>query len=107
MPPAALKDPAEASWHFDRRIPVALILSLAVQSGLIIWWASGVSSFITDTKENEAAIVKRVEAIEGAGNDVDRRLVRFEVLLEAASDQLKEQKALLTEIRDNQKVVLP
>lgn len=100
MAPATPKDPAEASWHFDRRIPVALLGSLAVQTALIIWWAAGVSSFMTTTTIKEAELTKRVEAVEGASDDVDRRLVRFEVLLEGQTEQIRELRAILTEIRD-------
>lgn len=99
-PSAAPKDPAEASWHFDRRIPIALIATILIQTGTAVWWASSVNSFIADTKENELEIVKRVEAVESAGTEADRRLVRFEVLLEGVTDQLKEQRQILTQIRD-------
>lgn len=28
------------SWHLDRRVPVALILTIALQTGTGIWWAA-------------------------------------------------------------------
>lgn len=95
------KDPAAGSWHFDRRIPLALIGTILLQTGTAVWWASSVNSFIQDTKDNELAIVERVKAVENSGTDADRRLVRFEVLLEGVTDQLKEQRQLLTQIRDS------
>jgi len=104
----AIKDPAEASWHFDRRIPIALIVTIAVQTFGIVWWASWVNSQIvagqaTDvTLANaDVAIAVRLKDVEGATNDVNVRLARFEVLLEGAADQIKEQRAILTQIRDS------
>lgn len=98
MPPA--KDPAATSWHFDRRIPLALILTIVLQTSAAIWWASSVNSFMDDTQKDSAKLSARVEAVEGANNDVNLKLVRFETLLEGVTEKLKEQNGLLTEIRD-------
>lgn len=40
-------DPAEASWHLDKRIPVALILVLLGQGAVGVWWMSALSSRVT------------------------------------------------------------
>ena len=99
MPPA--KDPAEASWHFDRRIPIALIATIVIQTGAAIWWASSVNSFMADSQKGAAVLADRVQAVESDSDSLDRRLVRFEVLLEGQTDQLKEQRQILTQIRDS------
>lgn len=38
------EDPATASWHLDRRVPIALILVLIGQTFGLGWWASSISS---------------------------------------------------------------
>lgn len=108
MAPATPKDPAEVSWHFDRRIPIALIVTIAIQTFGIVWWASWANSQIvagqaTDvTLANaDTALAERLKDVEGANNDVNVRLARFEVLLEGQTDQLKEQRQILTQIRDS------
>lgn len=101
MAPAKTDDPAAVSWHFDKRIPIALILAIAVQTGGAIWWAAGVNAYIEDDKRSEASIVERVKAVEKGGDEAALRLVRFEVLLEGVTDQLKEQRQLLAQIRDS------
>jgi hypothetical protein len=105
---APAKDPAEASWHFDRRIPIALIVTIAIQTFGIVWWASWANSQIVTGQATDAnlasadvALAERLKDVEGANNDVNVRLARFEVLLESATDQLKEQRSLLTQIRDS------
>jgi hypothetical protein len=42
-------DPAAATWHLDRRLPVALIVALLAQASSTLWWASGFSAR-TDTR---------------------------------------------------------
>lgn len=110
MAPATPKDPAEASWHFDRRIPIVLVVTLLAQTGGIVWWASWANSQIVsgqakdvELSNADAMMDDRIKAVEGANNDVNVRLARFEVILETASDQLKEQRAILTQIRDSVK----
>lgn len=31
-------------WHLDKRVPVAIIFALLVQSAGVIWWASNMAS---------------------------------------------------------------
>lgn len=38
------KDPQTSTWHFDRRLPVALIVALTVQAGSSLWWAASFSA---------------------------------------------------------------
>lgn len=90
------KDPAASSWHFDKRIPLALIATIILQTGAAIWWASAVNSYIDSDKASTVAISERVTAVERDGNAVSTRITRLEVLLETQSE-------LLREIRDTLK----
>jgi len=86
----APKDPAEASWHFDRRIPIALIGTIILQTGAAIWWASAVNSYIDTDKATAIAIADRVAAVERDNSTVANRITRLEVLLETQGELLKE-----------------
>ena len=33
----------DGGWHLDKRVPIALIIALCVQSGGGIWWAAGIN----------------------------------------------------------------
>lgn len=60
---------APEPWHLDRRVPIALILTVAIQTGGMVWWASALSSQV-------ASHDKRIERAEGAilrGADDDRK----------------------------------
>jgi len=52
----------ETKWHLDKRVPLALIILILVQTGSAIWWAAAVSGSIS-------AIEKRVDFLD----EVNRR----------------------------------
>lgn len=70
----------ENHWHLDKRVPIAIIVALAVQSAAIIWWAA--------TME---ARVNAIEAAMLAGADTSERLTRIEVILERVERRLDQQ----------------
>ncbi|HHI81959.1 MAG TPA: hypothetical protein ENJ99_02290 [Rhizobiales bacterium] len=73
----------EHHWHLDRRVPVALITAIMMQTIGIVWWAATLSARVDVLEEriraartNETRIV-RLEANQTA---VYQRLDRIEVL---------------------------
>jgi hypothetical protein len=48
----------DRSWHIDRGVPLALVLSMLVQAGGIIWWANGIT-------KDSAEYARRLTTIEG------------------------------------------
>jgi hypothetical protein len=32
-------------WHLDKRIPIALIVTIALQTAMAVWWAAAIISF--------------------------------------------------------------
>jgi ABC-type transporter Mla maintaining outer membrane lipid asymmetry ATPase subunit MlaF len=75
MNEAVMKEP----WHLDRRVPVALILSILLQTGAGFWWASSINervntleSFRQDSKSAASDIaVMKVEIVNLKGQIVD------------------------------------
>ena len=54
-------------WHLDKRVPIAFIIALAIQTGAIVWWAAtlstrldAVETWITENKKvtEELAVIK-------------------------------------------------
>lgn len=72
-----MSDPASESWHLDKRVPLALIITIFLQTSGVFWWASGINT--------------RVENLEASmrisGGDRDR-LVRVEEKLEGTKELL-------------------
>lgn len=92
----AKEDRPASAWHLDKKIPIALIATIFIQTGAAIWWASGVSAYIETDRLINVAVSARVTAVEQANNLIGNRLTRLETLLESQAD-------LLREIRDELK----
>ena len=46
-------------WHLDRRVPLALIVTIMIQTFGAIWWAASVSSRI-DVAENKIQSIEKM-----------------------------------------------
>lgn len=78
----------DARWHLDKRVPIALIVMLAIQTATIIWWASGIT-------ERVSVLEKRSEATAPQAD----RITRLEVNIEVVKDGIVEIKRLVQQKR--------
>jgi len=71
-------------WHLDKRVPVALILTIVLQTGGVIWWASqqthrlgaveAAAVLVTaNARENEI----RIRTLELSRAQTDERLINI------------------------------
>lgn len=72
------------SWHLDKRVPIALIATIIVQTGTIIWWAATTSARVEHLEKKVEAAAPQAE-----------RLIRVEEKLSGVQLSLGEIKALL------------
>ena len=90
--PATVIDKSDTHWHWDRKIPVALIITLimifAGQTWTAAWWASKTDQRIERLEDANKAAVP-LAATQGD------RLTRMEVKVESALDGINELKTLL------------
>jgi len=47
-------DPATGPWHLDKRVPVALLLAILVQTFGMGWWASSISERVASLERSRA-----------------------------------------------------
>lgn len=78
----------DARWHLDKRVPIALIVTIAVQTAGIVWWAA-------QATERIASLERRVEV---SAPQADR-LTRVEVKLETVTEGITEIKRLIQQRR--------
>jgi hypothetical protein len=64
----------ELHWHLDKRVPLALIFAIFVQTGGALWWASAITS---QTEQLQREVERNIEALKAAGS-IEPRLVRVE-----------------------------
>lgn len=90
--PAPVVDHSDARWHIDRKVPIALILTIFTmfvgQTGTAVWWASKTDSRIERLEQQSAT------AVPLASSQGDR-LTKVETRLEAVQDGIAEIKSIL------------
>ncbi len=81
-------------WHLDRRVPIALIITIIMQTIGIVWWATSLSARV-ETLEHRFAELgtyqARIVRLEEKQNAVYQRLDRIEAIqrrIEAKIDRL-------------------
>lgn len=76
--------PSGGKWHLDKRVPIALIFAMCMQTAGIVWWGATTSEKVTVLKERLDAIAPQAD-----------RLTRVEVNIESIKDSLTEIKQAL------------
>jgi hypothetical protein len=74
-------DPATATWHWDRRLPIALIVTLLVQFGGIVWWGAQQSQRLAAVERTVLSRDddhERLVRVEATVQSIDARLARME-----------------------------
>lgn len=74
-----MKTPAENEWHLDKRVPIAMIATIIMQSLAAVWWAASMQSrlealerFIASQAANEARLVRVEQATSMQSRALDR-----------------------------------
>lgn len=67
--PKELPDPANGAWHLDKRIPIALIFTLIVQSAGLVWWVSNIVHRLETAVETNTRQDARLNSVEAATNN--------------------------------------
>jgi hypothetical protein len=88
-------DPATEQWHLDRRIPLALIVTMMIQFGGGIWWLSQIQFRVEQQGQAIEALESSVRASSTNSNTLDNRITRIEEKLSGQTEILKEIRSLL------------
>ena len=81
-------------WHLDRRVPIALIITIIMQTIGIVWWAASLSARVETLEHRFAELATyqaRIVRLEEKQNAVYQRLDRIEAIqrrIEAKIDRL-------------------
>lgn len=70
--------PDQRHWSLDKRVPLALIITLSLQTGGAVWWAANLSSRVTSLEDKIAATAS-----------YDARLVKLETNAENIKQALE------------------
>lgn len=82
--PSTMIDRGDAQWHLDRKVPIALIVAILLQTGGIVWWGAAASERLNALERRADAVAPQAE-----------RLARVETKLESVQDGILEIKSIL------------
>lgn len=71
-------DGTERHWHLDKRVPVALIVAIMVQTGTAVWWAAGQDATVANHSERLAKLEAQEDKVSDRMRSIEERLVRLE-----------------------------
>lgn len=84
-----VNDPASGNFHIDKRVPVALIVTMLVQTAGVVWWAATLQAAQAQALIDGRRIESRVERIETQRDDMQVRVIRIEEKLVSQTDVLQ------------------
>lgn len=82
--PAQVIDASDRSWHLDRKVPIAMIAAIGIQTVAFGFWAGAASQRITALEEKATLAAAQPE-----------RLAKVETRLESVQEGIAEIKAIL------------
>jgi hypothetical protein len=84
MGAATMSPRNKSAWHLDKRVPLALMVTIGLQTGGVIWWTSSLNERVSSLERNAVATAPQGD-----------RLTRVEVKIENIQSGVNEIKALL------------
>ena len=81
------------AWHLDKRVPVALIFAIIIQTGTAVWWVGNLSNRVSNAVETNTRQDNRLSAIEAGFNAQAVNAATTAAQLTAMRDSLNELKA--------------
>jgi hypothetical protein len=79
----------ETKWYLDKRVPLALILTIVIQTAGLVWWASNLTERVNSLERTREATAPQAD-----------RLTRVEVRLESVQSGIDEIKRLIRRERE-------
>jgi hypothetical protein len=76
-------------WHLDRKVPLAMMLTIAFQTGIFIWWAAQLSERVNTLERSAVTYApndQRLTRMEVKIEGVERIMLRLERLIETKSN---------------------
>jgi len=77
------------AWHLDKKVPISLILGLALNAFSLIWFASKLDSRVTTIELHDVATQAELSKLKDNADGAKDRLIRLEDKLENILEELK------------------
>lgn len=83
-------------WHLDKKVPLALILALIVQTAGMVWWAASLSSRVQQHTGEITTLQANVQHMNSEAGRIREVLARLDERLAAQNDLLRRMDAAMT-----------
>jgi uncharacterized coiled-coil protein SlyX len=90
-------DPDTAAWHLDKRIPIALIVTIFLQTAFAVSWVTSLSARVDGAIEVNQRQDQRIAATEGVVNDQAIILATVAAQITAMTEKLSDLKQGVSE----------
>lgn len=95
-----MAEPTPEPWHLDKRVPIALILTLAVQTGGMVWWAASISARVDNHTEQIGLLRGRDTERTTEERRIAEAIARFDERLRAQTEILQRLDRAMTPSRN-------
>jgi hypothetical protein len=89
--------PPDRAWKIDHSIPAALIVTLLLQGGVLVWWGAGVDTRLTAATADNARQDAQIKAAEVALSSQEVNAATTAAQLTAVRESLTDVKNALAE----------
>jgi len=88
------------SWHLDKKVPIAMMIAIAIQTAAMIWWASGIDEKVREHTTALIDQIQRITKLEDARLVAAERLSKIETLATAIADSVQRIERKVDQERD-------
>ncbi|MBP0581877.1 hypothetical protein J8I29_21285 [Labrys sp. LIt4] len=89
------------SWSVDKKIPLALVIALFVQTGGVVWWSSQLNSRVTVIEERNLKLEVEIGKLKDGSSEVRERFARAETTMQAFVETTRRIEAKLDRLIDD------
>ncbi|QEN88239.1 hypothetical protein FZC33_18860 [Labrys sp. KNU-23] len=88
-------------WSVDKKIPLALVITLLIQTGGVVWWSSQLNSRVTVIEERNLKLEVEIGKLKDGSSEVRERFARAETTMQAFVETTRRIEAKLDRLIDD------
>jgi hypothetical protein len=91
----------QEAWHLDKKVPIALIFTMAIQTGGGIWWAASLSTRVDHQERQIVSLVAAEQQTKQEARRIGEWLSRVDERIAAQTEMLRRLEQTLAATRLN------
>jgi hypothetical protein len=91
----------QEAWHLDKKVPIALIFTMAIQTVGVIWWAASLSTRVDHQERQIVSLVAAEQQTKQEARRIGEWLSRVDERIAAQTEMLRRLEQTLAATRLN------